>query len=217
LEPVLPRYYKVLGRCCQNAGPTWKSPDLLRSAVVAPLARDHATSTPSPVLLPSSGAACLGITTDGSLGTFAQTAYREFAFSFLSQSNLTWFQDNIGSFADSVDMDLLSNAITVSSPEEPKTPESQSAFLWLLAHFIALHKAKKLQTLHSRYLRTLYLLLCISSNQIREYFVSGSRGSSGDREADDIAQEILPPYVSDSLISLNEKDEISGLLERFTT
>jgi hypothetical protein len=58
--------------------------------------------------------------------------------------------------------------------------------------------------------------LCISSHRIREYFVSGPR-SSGNEEADDIFQEILPPYVSDSLVSLNGKDEISGLLERFTT
>ncbi|KAK0640874.1 hypothetical protein B0T16DRAFT_336075 [Cercophora newfieldiana] len=193
LEPVLRQYYKVLGTCCQNAGPTWKSLDLLRRTVVAPLTICPATSA------------------------FTQTAYHEFAFTFLSQSNLVWFQDSIGAFAESVDMDLLSESVAASTPEEPKTPESQSAFLWLLAHFIVLHKAKRLQTLHSRYLRTLYLLLCISSNQIREYFVPSSQPSSRGGKGDDIAQEILPPYVSESLVSLNDKDEISGLLERFTT
>ena len=151
-----------------------------------------------------------------SLDTFTQTAYHEFAFSFLTQSNLTWFEDHVGLFADTVDMGLLSESITASAPGEPKTPEPQSAFLWLLAHFIALHRTKKLQALHPQYLGALYLLLCISSHRIREYFVSGSRASSNE-ETDDIAQETLPPYVSDNLLSLNRKDEVSGLLERFTT
>ncbi|KAK0617058.1 hypothetical protein B0T14DRAFT_589417 [Immersiella caudata] len=216
LEPVLRHYYGVLGRCCQNAGPTWNAPDLLWRAVVTPLTAANSTGTSLFAVLLTPEAVHVKAVADRSLDIFAQTAYHEFAFSFLTQSNLKWFEDHVGLFADTVDMGLLSGSIIASASSEPKTPEPQSASLWLLAHFIALHRAKKLQALHPQYLRALYLLLCISSHRIREYFVSGSRASIGE-EADDIAQEILPPYVSKSLLSLNGKDEISGLLERFTT
>lgn len=189
LEPVLPQYYRALSRCCQSVGSEWESLDSLRKALVAPLSRGHAD-------------------------TFMHNAYRQFAYSFLTQNDLTLFEANVGQIAPDVDIDRLAEAITSPAPEEPKTPESQLRFLWLLAHFVDLHKASKQHALHLRYLRTLHLLLCISSTMIRDYFVSSSR-SSGDDEADD-ARGLLPPYISKRLMSLNKKQEISGLLERFT-
>lgn len=47
-ESVLPRYYKILARCCQQVDPAWGSLDFMLGIVVAPLAtREDSTSVPS--------------------------------------------------------------------------------------------------------------------------------------------------------------------------
>ena len=149
---------------------------------------------------------------------FTEAAYHEFTFYFLSQDELVLFERNIGSFAAELDMGHVSNAILAATLEEPKTVKLQSASIWLLAHFIGLQKASRPPSMSLRHLRALYVLLCISSNQIRDCFTGGgSRGSSGARNTQESSQETLPAYVSENLASLIDKDEISGLLERFTT
>lgn len=193
LEHVLAQYYKVLGRCCHHIGPASPSLDLVRSAVVAPLIATHTTRT------------------------FTQTAYHEFAFSYLSQHDLLLFEQNIGSFVEDIDLDRLSKSLLAAPPKDPKTPESQSAVLWLLAHFVSLHKSKKVLESHPQYLKSLYLLLCVTSDQIRAGFATpDSRGPGETRDLDEAPKQNLPPYVSDGLSTLIDKDEISGLLKRFT-
>ncbi|KAK0707438.1 hypothetical protein B0H67DRAFT_311243 [Lasiosphaeris hirsuta] len=192
LEQVLAQYYKVLGMCCHQIGPTSHSLDLVRNAVVAPLIATHTTRT------------------------FIKTAYHEFAFSYLSQHDLLLFEQNIGSFVEDIDLDHLSSSLLAAPPKDPKTPEAQSAVLWLLAHFVSLHKSKETSESHPQYLKTLYSLLCVTSDQIRAGFAPPDSRGSGERELDEAPEQNLPPYVSNSLATLIDKDEISGLLERFT-
>ncbi|KAK5652764.1 hypothetical protein OQA88_9617 [Cercophora sp. LCS_1] len=194
-KAVLAQYYEVLGRCCHHVGSTWESLDLVREAVVAPLIATQVTGRGRP-----------------SLGSFKETAYHQFAVSFFSQRDLVLFEHNITSFVSEIDIDRLSEAVFSSKTKDPKLPERQTSSLWLLAHFIALQKARKLQTVDSRHLKTLYFLLCASSSQIRDLFSRDGPKSGVDREkgAD------LPSYISTHLTSLVEKDEISSLLERFT-
>lgn len=90
--------------------------------------------------------------------------------------------------------------------------------MWLLAHFIVLQKTKKQLVLHSRSLRVLYSLLSALSVEIRAGFAAADLKASGEaRDIEEIPQPSLPPYVSDKLASLTDRDEISGLLEKFTS
>jgi ubiquitin-protein ligase E3 C len=128
------------------------------------------------------------------------------------------FESNVTSFATEVDIDRLSELILATVPGESKTSKSEIAILWLLAHFIALQKAKKQHSLHSLRLKALYLLLTLSSNEIRTAFApSDMRSSSETQEIEDLSSQGLPPYVSRELSSLVDKGEISGLLAKFTS
>ncbi|KAK0628869.1 hypothetical protein B0T17DRAFT_523943 [Bombardia bombarda] len=194
LAPVLSRYYRVLGRYCRQIDQTSQLLDLIRRVVVAPLA---ATQAPA---------------------TFTQTAYREFALSFLTQHDMALFECNLDSFAAGVDTNRLSESLLAAAPEEPKTAESQAALLWLLAHFIALQRAKKQQALNSLFPKALYLLLSLSANQIRAGFSApDSRGLTETQEVEEVSHQALAPYVSKQLASLIDKGEISGLLDKLTS
>ncbi|KAK1827684.1 hypothetical protein QBC39DRAFT_167566 [Podospora conica] len=193
LEPVLTRYYKVLAKCCHDTGSPREFVDLIRGAVVTPLLGAHITRAATLI------------------------AYREFALAFLSQRDLPLFENHIDKFAPEINLELLSEAMLDPPPQEPKTPEAQSAFLWLLAHFIALRKAKPQQTLYLLGLKTVYRLLCTSSNLIRERFSrSSSRGTSSDPESVERNRERLAPYVSGCLESLIDQNEIASLLDELT-
>jgi len=150
---------------------------------------------------------------------FTQAAYYEFAVSFLAQPELHLFESNIDSFAADVDVDALSDSLNNGSLPDARTSGSQANLLWLLAHFIVLQKNRKQLVLHSHSLRVLSSLLSALSLQIRVAFAAaGLKASTEIEDLDDISepQPGLPPYVSDKLTSLTDRDEISGLLEKFT-
>ena len=127
------------------------------------------------------------------------------------------FENHIDFFAPALDLERLSEAMLNPVPEEPKTSEAQSSFLWLLAHFIALRKAKSLQKRYLLGLKTLYLLLCLSSKLIRDRFTGpSSRGTRSDQQSAVPGRERLPPYVFECLEGLIDKDEIARLLDQLT-
>ncbi|KAK3365445.1 hypothetical protein B0H63DRAFT_530018 [Podospora didyma] len=70
IEPVIGRYYRVLGRACHDIGPASQSPELVRG-VVAPLL---ATQVPE---------------------SFTKAAYHAFAHSFLTLHDLAFFESNV--------------------------------------------------------------------------------------------------------------------------
>jgi ubiquitin-protein ligase E3 C len=138
--------------------------------------------------------------------------------SFLAQPDLFLFESNVGVFAAVVDVDCLSDSLHAGSITAPKTPKSQAGLMWLLAHFVVLQKTNKQLVLHSRSLRVLYSLLSALSAEIRAGFAAADLKSSGEaRDLEEVPQPTLPPYVSDKLASLTDRDEISGLLEKFTS
>jgi ubiquitin-protein ligase E3 C len=157
--------------------------------------------------------------------SFTQRAYYEFAVSFLTQPELLLFESNIASFAEVVDVDRLSDSLSTGIIPDPTASESQVGLMWLLSHFIILQKTRKQLVLHSRSLRVLYSLLAALSTQIRAGFAASALKTSGEaRDLDDVPSDIedvpqpaLAPYVSDQLASLTDRDEISGLLEKFTS
>ncbi|KAK3332145.1 hypothetical protein B0T19DRAFT_96051 [Cercophora scortea] len=194
LALLLGQYYRVLGRYCHQIGPSPPSLQLLRTVVVAPLV---AAAVP---------------------GSFTQSAYREFALSFLTQTGVPALECNTEYFSAELDIDRLAESILAAAPAEPGTPEAQDALLWLLAHFIALKKAKKQHKAHSLYPKALYLLLSILAKPIRARFTAcDPRGAGDDGEFEQDPQQALPAYVSSQLASLVDKGEISDLLEKFTS
>lgn len=139
--------------------------------------------------------------------------------SFLTQPDLFLFESNVGSFAVDVDVDILSESLEAAMATGTRAVGSQEGLMWLLSHFIVLQKTRKRLVLHSHSLRVLYALLSALSNQIRAAFSSSelkpSAVETGDLE--DVPEPTLPPYVSDKLASLTDREEISGLLEKFTS
>ncbi|SPQ26829.1 83e2b5bb-b7cd-4b81-b9d5-e27a3a1c63a3 [Thermothielavioides terrestris] len=191
VQPVLGEYYSVLGRYCRILGPTSELASSVRSAVCAPLTAENAPDS------------------------FIQTAYGEFATSFLTQPDISLFESDVGSFGANVDVDRLSVSLDARRIE---TSGSQADLMWLLAHFIVLQKTRRQLALHSHSLRVLYSLLSVLSNQIREAFpASDLKPSSAASEIEEGVQPMLPPYVSSHLASLTDKDEITGVLEKFTS
>lgn len=184
----------------------WEHPSLRSMRLVC--------ATPSASLLFDE----LMVLTDSQTESFIQTAYYEFAMSFLTLPGLFLFESNIGSFAADVDVDRLSDSLHAGLIPDPKTSESQGRLMWLLSHFIVLQKIKNQLVLHSRSLRVLYSLLSALSTQIRAGFAASDLKASGDpRDIEEVPQPTLPSYVSDQLSSLTDREEISGLLEKFTS
>jgi ubiquitin-protein ligase E3 C len=91
--------------------------------------------------------------------------------------------------------------------------------LWLLAHFIALHRLQQRSSQEPEYLRALSLQLSSSSGEIVgriDLADPESLQESGDSE--DSQNEIsppLPPFIKDELASLVNKASITGLLAKF--
>ncbi|KAL2147305.1 hypothetical protein VTI28DRAFT_10295 [Corynascus sepedonium] len=195
VQATLGKLYRVLGRYCHNLGPHSPLLDLIRDAIGKPLSQSTAPKS------------------------FTQAAYHEFAVSFLTQPDLFLFESNVGSFAVDVDVDMLSESLEAAMATGTRTVGSQEGLMWLLSHFIVLQKTRKRLVLHSHSLRVLYALLSALSNQIRAAFSSSelkpSAVETGDLE--DVPEPTLPPYVSDKLASLTDREEISGLLEKFTS
>lgn len=134
----------------------------------------------------------------------------------MTQPNLLLFESNIASFAEDIDVDQLSDSL--QTEVTPEAAGSYLSLLWLLAHFIILQKTKKQHVLHSRSLRVLYSLLSTLSTQIRVGFATSDLKASDDAlEVEETVEPGLPTYVADKLASLTDRDEISGLLEKFTS
>jgi ubiquitin-protein ligase E3 C len=122
------------------------------------------------------------------------------------------FEAAVDSFAAGVDVDRLSDSLHARWITDSRTSRSNEGLLWLLAHFIILQTSTNQLVLHSRSLRVLYSLLSALSNLIRAGFAAGDA-----RDVEEEHQPLLPPYVSSKLASLTDRDEISGLLEKFTS
>lgn len=133
------------------------------------------------------------------------TDYTDFAWSFLTLPDLVIVEENISFWANSIDTTWLAEGVLgMAMDAVVKVPRVD--LVWLLSHFIAIQRAKTTTSLPSTYLRGLYMLLSLCSTEISSSFTR--QGNNALR---------LPPYVADQVISLVDKNEISGLLERFTS
>jgi ubiquitin-protein ligase E3 C len=138
------------------------------------------------------------------LGT-TSAAYRDFASSFLTEHEITFFEQNIGKFVGSVDCAQLSEVV-LDFVLNPQIVDEELQALWLLAHFIALERSNKSRSALPLYLKALNSLLSPFSGLVRNTF-TGSESR----------EETLPSYITRELRSLVTREEISSLLKVFAT
>lgn len=200
LSRELPRYYTVIGHCLRRLGSDIQSVPIMKNLMTA-------------LVLPLD----LG-------GALANTAYREFAVSFLTQPRNTHFEEEVPRIAQSIDMEALSAAVIRYYSNHPASAESQDERLWLFAHFIDLlratnaHKDKSENTVKSNRsinLKALYIQLSALSGRIS--IASSTRTMTDSSDSKDASSWLaLPQYVEEQLGSLVSQEGISDLLERFT-
>lgn len=138
-------------------------------------------------------------------------ASNAFALCFLTQPNLKLFEGNVGAFAERIDIEKVSAGIVEAYAVGWASTQQTDARLWLLAHFIALGNATRDSALGSSYLHALYIQLSSLHLELKKYHIGHATADST------LAKKRLPPFIEEAIQSLVEKDEITHVLERFTT
>jgi ubiquitin-protein ligase E3 C len=145
-------------------------------------------------------------------------AHAAFALYFLTTPNLASLLEGLDELAAMVHLSLLSAALVrefSSSSAYQIQPDSK---LWLLAHFISLHRLQRRNSQEPEFLRALSLQLSSSSGEIVGRIDSdrGALQQAGHNE--ETEHNLLPPlpiFVKEELLSLVNQASISGLLAKF--
>lgn len=145
--------------------------------------------------------------------------YATFALHFLTTPNLAIRLGGLNEVAEAVNIHLLSAALVREFSSSSVDQIDNERSLWLLAHFISLHRLQRRNSQEPDFLRALSLQLSRSSvdiigrvdaqdpEAIQESEDSGAIGS--------IAQPPLPSFIKEELLSLVNQASISGLLAKF--
>lgn len=144
-----------------------------------------------------------------------QRATTAFAMCFLTQPNLELFENHVAAFAERIDVEKVSAAIVSSYDAGWATSQPADVRLWLLAHFIALGNSKKAVSLGSSYLNAMYVQLSSLHVELKKHHVGQDAGPASDHAEE--SKRRLPSFVEKSVESLVKRDEISHILEKFTT
>lgn len=134
-----------------------------------------------------------------------------FALCFLTQPNLELFESNVGAFAERIDTEKVSAGVVEAYTAGWASAQQTDARLWLLAHFIALGNATRDSSLGPSYLHALYIQLSSLHVELKKYHIGHATADSAN------PKKRLPPFIETAIQSLVEKDEISHVLEKFTT
>ncbi|KAF5026121.1 hypothetical protein F66182_1769 [Fusarium sp. NRRL 66182] len=182
-------YYKVVAKLCQAQELSAQWHDVVFQAVSRPLE-------------------ALKFESD------APAVYHSYAFSFLTNNNMHFFEENISGFSSKVDLGILSRVIVDGMSSRSGTLCSEDALLWQLAHFIDLSRLSTNGTIGSGILATLYTHLSALSSTI------SIRVSAKSSEEDDSPEPLIPsldPYITTKLLSLVDSKGISQTLHDFST
>lgn len=136
-----------------------------------------------------------------------------FALHLLTTPHLRDALGGLEELASRVDVDLLSKGLldaTMLLSNEIR-PDLR---LWLLAHLIHIHRLQRESSQEPVYMRALSTLLSSSANEIVGRIDPNESEISA--EDDDHSLDFLvPPFIRDELITLVNKDSITGLLAKF--
>lgn len=142
-------------------------------------------------------------------------ASASFALFFLTQPSLGLFEANVSSFTKAVNVDKVSAAIIEAYTTGWASSQPADDRLWLLAHFIALGNGKQGVSIGSSYLNAIYIQLSSLQSALKKHHIG--QGPTSATDASDEPQKRLPPFIEKAIQSLVERDEVSQVLERFTT
>lgn len=144
-----------------------------------------------------------------------RNASRAFAMSFLTLPSLELFETNVAAFAETVDIEKVSAAIVEAYAAGWASSQSADVRLWLLAHFIALGNGKQDVSLGASYLNAMYIQLSSLHAELKKHHVGQGPTSAANSSTESKLR--LPPFIEKAIESLVERDEISHILEKFTT
>jgi ubiquitin-protein ligase E3 C len=141
---------------------------------------------------------------------------------FLTTPNLSERLGGLDEIAAIVDIDILSQAMVQENSIARLSDTPSDSRLWLLSQFINIHRIQQNSDQEANYLRALAVLLSDSANEIigridgQEFQISQD---AVEEEEDDIRQlaVLLPTFVREQLISLVNRESITGLLGKFDT
>lgn len=118
-----------------------------------------------------------------------------------------------------VNVDALSRALAREFSSGVADHIASNSRLWLLAHFIALHRLQQRNSQEPEFLRALSLQISSSSSDIvGRIDIAGIEPLPESRDSEDAKSLILPPlppFVKDQLASLVNQASITNLLAKF--
>lgn len=135
--------------------------------------------------------------------------------SFLTQPELQLFEANVNAFAQNVDVEKISTAIVEAYAAGWASSQPANVRLWLLAHFIALGNSQRDVVTGSSYLNAMYIQLSSLHTELKKHHIGQASNSAADSSAN--SNKSLPPFIERAIESLVERDELSHILEKFTT
>jgi ubiquitin-protein ligase E3 C len=143
------------------------------------------------------------------------SAYNAFSQYFLSTPKLSDYLGGLQSLAALVNITILAESLlTLSS-----TLEQSEAQLWLLAHFISLHRLKDGSHQQPAYMKALTVLLSNSASEIvgriDAHDPEATERAHEDADEEEVYAEPLPQFVKNELVTLVNKESITGLLTKF--
>ena len=140
------------------------------------------------------------------------------ALNFLTTPHLATRLGSLDELAAILNLGSLSSALVREYSSSSVDQIPKEGRLWLLAHFISLHRLQRRSSQEPEFLRALSLQLSGSSSEIvgridtTDPETLQESADSGDASK---SQPPLPPFVKDELLSLVNQESISGLLAKF--
>jgi ubiquitin-protein ligase E3 C len=123
--------------------------------------------------------------------------------------------------AASVNIELLSEALVLASKSNALLAVQPQPRLWLLAHLIRLNRLRHGTSQEPIYMRALSVLISSSVGEIVGRIDADDSEplphSADDEDDTHINAQPLPRFVKEELITLVNKQSITGLLEKFNS
>ncbi|CAL3966422.1 hypothetical protein PZA11_003082 [Diplocarpon coronariae] len=146
-------------------------------------------------------------------------AHAAFSLYFLTTPGLENFLGGLDGLAAVVNVALLSSALARELSSKSVDHIHDEHDLWLLAHFIALHRLQRRSSQEPEFLRALSLQLSRSSGdiigRIDAHDPEVLQEIHDDTEADEAILPPLPAFIKNELLSLVNEESITGLLAKF--
>ncbi|KAG9235869.1 hypothetical protein BJ875DRAFT_253871 [Amylocarpus encephaloides] len=196
-QPLGRAYYTFLSTLCSGKTLATDDKSLILMAVAAPLKQHTSNRDEDPLL----------------------DAYSAFASCLLTTPNLTNVFGGLSELAAIIDIGVLSAALVRKFSSSLTFQFHNEARLWLLAHFISLHRLGQGYGQEPNFVRALSVQLSSSSTEIvgrilgTETMRLEQLGSDGEGYQNSLSP--LPPFVKEELLSLVNQASIAGLLAKF--